>query len=433
MNNRSKAVQLECQQLFLRLYFRNRVEEHDAIVYSLRDNGFLAYVPAFEFKGPVYLQDRQGVVCLLPSLLGLQSQDGVEGLASGPSDTPINIDRTENYEAHRIKTFPGYSCNLLSNKLENSDEPQSSQLLVHPKEYQTDEQINSNSRHILRIMPMQRVRVAITAQSQSGAMTRLMELKLTLISSTDESDKSNNKKCDKKSRSDAQMIKAVMEEGGESRRDLTVNQHHNSRKANNTAVEVVNKKDRVISLYCTMKAVPYLSKKKRNKERLEKYCLQSHNTMRGGNRHEMSGAGPGRLAFGPEDNVRLIFRSRSNKSEIGKLDGIGTDNQRKGEEGSSNAINDKDKSKKNHHEDSETLVLSQLSSSKMAAIAKMKLYGEEWAEEEELPTSWEAGEGGGADTELGVKASSGGMGKEIALASSRLSKLKVAKKNSKYG
>jgi hypothetical protein len=32
---------------------------------------------------------------------------------------------------------------------------------------------------------------------------------------------------------------------------------------------------------------------------------------------------------------------------------------------------------------------------------------EDWAEEEELPTSWEAGEGGGADTELGVKASTG--------------------------
>jgi hypothetical protein len=55
------------------------------------------------------------------------------------------------------------------------------------------------------------------------------------------------------------------------------------------------------------------------------------------------------------------------------------------------------------------------------------------AEEEELPTNWEAGEGGGADTELGKKAATGGFSKELYLATARQSKLKVAKKNSKYG
>jgi hypothetical protein len=93
----------------------------------------------------------------------------------------------------------------------------------------------------------------------------------------------------------------------------------------------------------------------------------------------------------------VIFRS-SRKNDKGKPDDKGINNPKKIEGGS---FTNEEKSKTVNYEESE--MLTQLSSSKTAAIAKMKLYGEEWAEEEELPTSWEAGEGGGADTELGVK------------------------------
>ena len=32
------------------------------LVLSLRSNGFMAYVPAFDAKGPVYISDRDGQV-----------------------------------------------------------------------------------------------------------------------------------------------------------------------------------------------------------------------------------------------------------------------------------------------------------------------------------------------------------------------------------
>jgi hypothetical protein len=55
-------------------------------------------------------------------------------------------------DVYKTKAFPGYTCNLLKKPLDNSNE----QLLVCPKEYQGEELLNS-SRHVLRIMPMQKV------------------------------------------------------------------------------------------------------------------------------------------------------------------------------------------------------------------------------------------------------------------------------------
>lgn len=48
MNRRSKRVQYEAQELFLRHYFAHCCEVHHALVYSLRGNGFLAFLPAFQ-------------------------------------------------------------------------------------------------------------------------------------------------------------------------------------------------------------------------------------------------------------------------------------------------------------------------------------------------------------------------------------------------
>ena len=47
-------------KVFLRLYFRTREETHDAVVYALRANGCLVYVPAFDYKGAVFLQVSNG-------------------------------------------------------------------------------------------------------------------------------------------------------------------------------------------------------------------------------------------------------------------------------------------------------------------------------------------------------------------------------------
>lgn len=71
-----------------------------------------------------------------------------------------------------------------------------------------------------------------------------------------------------------------------------------------------------------------------------------------------------------------------------------------------------------------------------AARLKMERWGEEWADEEDLPSSWAEVDSDsavvGGNTELGIKAASGGLGRDVALASQRLHKLKIAKKNSKF-
>ena len=63
------------------------------------------------------------------------------------------------------------------------------------------------------------------------------------------------------------------------------------------------------------------------------------------------------------------------------------------------------------------------------ARLKMKSMGEEWAEEEELPVSWEDG-GGGAG--IGDPPSSV-VSQLSRQAMARVNKLKVEKRNSKYG
>lgn len=36
----------------------------DAVIFSLRDNGFLVYIPVYAIKGPVYLENREKEVCV---------------------------------------------------------------------------------------------------------------------------------------------------------------------------------------------------------------------------------------------------------------------------------------------------------------------------------------------------------------------------------
>ena len=170
-------------------------------------------------------------------------------------------------------------------------------------------------------------------------------------------------------------------------------------------------------------------------------------------RYELVGGG--RVAFGPEEQIRFIFRLGRNKAiEIEKdqerrreLKELNGDNESHKERipGDSLLMKMASKRGKNHstsfdnfttggmnEEQKKELLENSLKDGKTAAMNKMALYGEEWAEEENLPESSENGSGMGADTVLGLKASNGGFGKEIAQANARQSKLRVAKKNSKY-
>jgi len=73
VNERNKAAQLaqrQSQLLFQTLYFRNRAPDDpkcvvEAVVFGIRENGFIVYVPCYALKGPVYLQQRDDSVLYL--------------------------------------------------------------------------------------------------------------------------------------------------------------------------------------------------------------------------------------------------------------------------------------------------------------------------------------------------------------------------------
>jgi hypothetical protein len=76
-NRLAKRSSMECQKLFLSLYFRAHVEVTDAVVVSLRTNGFFVYVPKFDIRGPIYMKGLDDEVQFDPKLIGLPPSAGL--------------------------------------------------------------------------------------------------------------------------------------------------------------------------------------------------------------------------------------------------------------------------------------------------------------------------------------------------------------------
>ena len=77
MNRVAKLSSMDCQRLFLSLYFRANVETTSAVVLSLRTNGLIVYIPQFDMKGPVFLSDRDGQLQIDPANIGLPPDAGL--------------------------------------------------------------------------------------------------------------------------------------------------------------------------------------------------------------------------------------------------------------------------------------------------------------------------------------------------------------------
>eukprot|EP00980_Cylindrotheca_fusiformis_P004118 scaffold894_cov153-Cylindrotheca_fusiformis.AAC.14 len=83
---------MECQSLFLSLYFKNHCEVTKAVVTNLRANGFWVYIPLFDMRGPVYLSDKNGGLQIDPGLLNLDPNFGENptlGFAASPKTRAI--------------------------------------------------------------------------------------------------------------------------------------------------------------------------------------------------------------------------------------------------------------------------------------------------------------------------------------------------------
>ena len=117
-------------------------------------------------------------------------------------------------------------------------------------------------------------------------------------------------------------------------------------------------------------------------------------------RHPLKGSG--RIAFGPVEEVRPVFHWVRDSALVG---GDGAD--RRSEDHASAA----------------------LGAGHQAAMVRMKEWGEEWAEEEDLPSeSWtEVSTGHSHETSLASK-----YHKDVSISSQRIAKLRVAKRKSKF-
>ena len=401
MNRRSKAVQMECQKMFLRIYFLTRVEEHDAIVYSLRDNGFLAYVPVFDYKGPVYLQNKDGNVCMDPFIL--------TNKASRLSDEAYAGDNPAYKYDVREKVLPEYECTLRG----QVGDGKTQELAISLK--------GKTDTPAVCLSVLQRVRVAITSIPPKGCK-RMSAIRLVLVSVSSSSSSERSSAVDKKKADDLKYRLTDMVIQGERNNDPKVAPSQPG------PTYKTRKEQREESLYCAFKGTPSIPQKENKSESQKKILKQSIVAKR----YELM---PGRVAYGSVEEIRPIFKlSRSKDLENEKAREKQNDNGIFSQSASSSSkkVTSSIHSMVSLNAKDDFLVES-LKDGKAAAMMKMQLLGEEWPEEEELPTTWEAGLGGGADTEMGVKALTGGFSKEASLASARQNKLKVAKKNSKYG
>ncbi|XP_013378724.1 DIS3-like exonuclease 1 [Lingula anatina] len=75
INDKHRAAQYaerESQELFQALYFKNRPEKDsyciaDAVIFQLRANGVMVFVPKYGMRGPVYLKNKEGLVAHVSS------------------------------------------------------------------------------------------------------------------------------------------------------------------------------------------------------------------------------------------------------------------------------------------------------------------------------------------------------------------------------
>lgn len=74
-NRNAKSAARDCDELFLALYFSSHTMKVPAIITSLKENGFIVYVPKYDLRAPVYIATKEGIVQMNPLLCGVRIVD----------------------------------------------------------------------------------------------------------------------------------------------------------------------------------------------------------------------------------------------------------------------------------------------------------------------------------------------------------------------
>lgn len=331
-NRNAKRAQQECQFMFLCKYFEHRSEDHIGVVYSLKENGFLVYVPAYDYKGSVYLTNTDGALTVSSSL--------------------VKLPRSTDMESYRLV-------------LVKSTEGRPMELVCCPKN-ESPETVSGP--HVFKLIPMQRVRVRLTAVKRTSIS--MPDLSIELL------DACVNESYDMCTPTE---YKTILKTGpmldGKAKRKNDVE------KENSLYNCVQRLSSDVIDVTVTAKVQRKLAAEAKRLN-IKRYDLPTS----------------GKVLFATPTEARNFFVSCDVNSSVSKSDAL------------------------------VQLAVESSKGGKEAAMIKMQQWGEEWADEEDLPN------GVAADYEVDIPDSAlvGRYRKDIAIATQRQQKLKIAKKSSKY-
>jgi hypothetical protein len=369
MNRRAKVIQLECQQLFLRHYFLHRERKYLAVVCALKENGFLAYVPALDFKGAVYLlTNDNSTVCCRPQLLSLPNSSGEK------VTTPQCAGKID------LKTFPSHTCLLTHPEAGTGQE---SELIICPKT--TKNPLAASGDGTMRLQMTQELVVSVSS-SANKSFDGIPELCLQLWSTSPSS------------------LKKMKQSDGHDR-VMEMEEEEEERKKGKGSTQVPKCTERgAASLYHLLAEI--VSQAKSLSEPKKRSAGANKKTNKAAMSRKIALQGTGRIAFGEAED-REYFSPMFHQIAASSSSAPVTPGQLPSEGNS--ALR-----------------------GKALAMHQMQLWGEEWAEEEDLPYSESTAASSSDPQETPAPVGGFNMRKEVAIASQRVQKLKVAKRNSKY-
>lgn len=407
MNRRSKQLQDDCRRLYLQFYFLEKCEHHRGIIYSLRTNGCLIYIPNFDYRGPLHLEynfnsKESKAVVIDPLLLGLPKTSG---------ESPSDYDKcNHNFKDSTARVFPDITCQL-----------EFDEITTNPKKLHIVSK--SSSLPLLTLIPSQMVLVEMSSRSSDNLGNVLPQIQLMLVKVFDESFNSNSldklmkysstkdMKSEKKTslidfiNSKSQLMESTAKylevsskaKGKRTKSIYSIGLTYRDIKKCNINPDLHNI-TQIDSLHLNAEKASSTSKKIKKSKAVDeniKYYIKDS----------------GRRAYGNKDSVSSLFWLHDHSSTSS----------------SDKSINSK--------ENIERLARLSLESSKLAAMEKMKRYGEEWHDEEELPgysSSYTSNYQSYGSNKVSDDDIFNNNKQSIQKSMQRQTKIKVAKRNSKY-